>query len=445
METNIAKVTEEATKIKVEISTPEEIPEPDFDFEDLIREHYKRFPRTAALVENPKYAKALLNPLKMLYLVPIAIFKVKLNTILSLKWFNYIKIWTLLLLAAIPNTVFVYLAFAKDKILGDTTFSVIIPIFVSIFFALWYMKFTHDGYFGLIIEKKVEWIEQPVREYYNKYYERKLSLHPVLVIISILSGLGITVPVFYYALSMANGTAIAFGILSFIFNPILMYVFYLSLYYTTLNTKIYAKVLNAIKDKIDIYLNEYGTLLNTENYEIIWALGDTPGRSIRQLENIPIAGILSALIVTIAMVMGAIDQFILGIVKGKMPTITIPLLFKTPVSLNVVVVLISLLIAAVMVIIVVLPLYIFSIKMKKFKVKALIELDNYIFASVMEFEQKYADMAKQETVTIFSLREYISSMRTIPISTGKIIKSFTAVILWLLNVRKIIKAFAGGG
>ncbi|MHA1303782.1 MAG: hypothetical protein ACTSQE_07805 [Candidatus Heimdallarchaeaceae archaeon] len=440
MEISSSKVP--SISIKAKVSITKELKEPEFEFERLIQEHYRRFPRTAALVENPKYAKALMNPLSTFFLVPIAIFKVKLNTILSLKWTNYFKLWIFLIIFSIPNTIFMYLTFKADKILGDITFSVIIPILVSVLFAMWYMKFTHDGYFGLILEKKVEWLEKPVKEYYNRYYDKRFSLNLVIVILALITGIGINIPVLIYALSQANQAAFVFGIISCLFNPIIMYIFYLSIQYTILNTRIYSRVLKTIKNKINVYLEEYGTLLNTENYEIIWALGDTPGRSIRQLENIPIAGVLSALIVTIAMVMGVINQFILGIVGGQMPTVSIPLISPNPLSLTAIIVIISLLIAAIMVTIVVFPLYIFRGKMRKFKIKALMELDNYIFASVMEFEQKYTELAKRETVTIFSLREYISSMRTIPISTGKIIKSITAVAVWFANVRKIIKAFS---
>jgi len=331
-----------------------------------------------------------------------------------------------------------YLTFKSNKILGDITFSVIIPILVSSLVALWYLKFTHDGFFGLIIEKKVEWLEKPVKEYYDKYYDKKFSLNVVLVILSVLTSLGVGIPVLIYASSQGLQSAIIFGIIGMICNLLVFYIFYLSLQYTILNTKIYSKVLNTIKNRINLYLNEYGTLLNSENYEIIWALGDTPGRSIRQLENIPIAGVISALIVTIAMLMGTINEAVLGLVKGVMPTVNI---INSQMSLNAIIATISLVIAIVMVLIVILPLYIFSSKMKKFKVKALIELDNYIFANVMEFEQRYSEFAKQETVTIFALREYISGMRTIPISAAKIIKSLTAVAVWFVNVRKIIKAF----
>ena len=424
--------------IKASLVYPESKIKPVFNFENMIVEHYKRFPRTAVLIENPKYAKALMNPLKSFYLVPIAIFKVKFNTILSMKFWNYMSLWLYILIASIPNSISMYLTFKSNKILGDITFSVIIPILVSSLVALWYLKFTHDGFFGLIIEKKVEWLEKPVKEYYDKYYDKKFSLNVVLVTLSVLTSLGVGIPVLIYASSQGLQSAIIFGIIGMICNLLVFYIFYLSLQYTILNTKIYSKVLNTIKNRINLYLNEYGTLLNSENYEIIWALGDTPGRSIRQLENIPIAGVISALIVTIAMLMGTINEAVLGLVKGVMPTVNI---INSQMSLNAIIATISLVIAIVMVLIVILPLYIFSSKMKKFKVKALIELDNYIFANVMEFEQRYSELAKQETVTIFALREYISGMRTIPISAAKIIKSLTAVAVWFVNVRKIIKAF----
>ena len=352
--------------IKASLVYPESKIKPVFNFENMIVEHYKRFPRTAVLIENPKYAKALMNPLKSFYLVPIAIFKVKFNTILSMKFWNYMSLWLYILITSIPNSISMYLTFKSNKILGDITFSVIIPILVSSLVALWYLKFTHDGFFGLIIEKKVEWLEKPVKEYYDKYYDKKFSLNVVLVILSVLTSLGVGIPVLIYASSQGLQSAIIFGIIGMICNLLVFYIFYLSLQYTILNTKIYSKVLNTIKNRINLYLNEYGTLLNSENYEIIWALGDTPGRSIRQLENIPIAGVISALIVTIAMLMGTINEAVLGLVKGVMPTVNI---INSQMSLNAIIATISLVIAIVMVLIVILPLYIFSSKMKKFKVK----------------------------------------------------------------------------
>lgn len=451
METSTSK----SISVKAKVIKPNDVEVPSFEFEDLIIEHYKKYPRTAAMVENPRYLKALENPFLYFYLIPIALFKVKLNSILALKWWDYIKLWFYVLLLFIPTIIMVIVPFQElaapldlSRIMVDLTVSVLIPLLGGVLFSLFYLKYTHDGYLGLTLEKRVEWIEKPVREYYAKYYDRYLPKNPIIIILSLLSGIGLNLPMLLITIPQTTGTnlstATTFGIISCIVSPLMFYIFYLATYYLILNTQIYSKILKTIKERLTTYLDEYGTLLNRENYDIIWALGDTPGRSIRQLENIPVAGLLSALITTIAMAMGTINLLIYGF-ASEMPRLGFPILtfIDADSPWTVMVVIISVLIAAIMFLVVYLPLNSFRVKMVKFKMKALIELDNYIFANVVEFELKYADDAKQENVTMFQLRNYISNMRTVPISTGKLLKSSMAIIVWVLNMRRIFTAVAG--
>ena len=451
METSSSK----SSSVKAKMIKPNDVEVPSFEFEDLIIEHYKKYPRTAAMVENPLYLKALENPFLYFYLVPIALFKVKLNSILALKWWNYIKLWFYVVLLFIPTIIMVIVPFQElaapldlSRIMVDLTVSVLIPLLGGVLFSLFYLKYTHDGYLGLTLEKRVEWIEKPVREYYAKYYDRYLPKNPIIIILSLLSGIGLNLPMLLITIPQTTGinlsAASAFGIISCIVSPLMFYIFYLATYYLILNTQIYSKILKTLKERLTTYLDEYGTLLNRENYDIIWALGDTPGRSIRQLENIPVAGLLSALITTIAMAMGTINLLIYGF-ASEMPQLGFPILnfIAADSPWTVMVVIISALLAAGMFLIVYLPLNSFRVKMVKFKMKALIELDNYIFANVVEFELKYAEDAKQENVTMFQLRNYISNMRTVPISTGKLLKSSMAIIVWVLNMRRIFTAVAG--
>ena len=443
--------------VKAKVVTPEFVEVPSYEFEDLIIEHYKKYPRTAAMIENPLYIKALENPFLYFFLIPIALFKVKLNSILSLKWWDFIKLWFFVAILFIPTIIMVVVPFQTiadppnlSKIMVDLTVSVLIPLLGAVLFSLFYLKYTHDGYLGLTLEKRIEWIEKPVRDYYAKYYDRYLPKNPIIIILSLISGIGINLPMLLVTIPKTTGStaslATAFGVLSCIFSPLMFYIFYLATYYLILNTSIYSKILKTLKERLTIYLDEYGTLLNRENYDIIWALGDTPGRSIRQLENIPVAGLLSALITTIAMAMGTINILIYG-TASEMPELGFPILgfIQSDAPWTVMVVLIAVILAAVMFLIVYLPLNSFRVKMRKFKIKALIELDNYIFANVVEFELKYAEDAKQENVTMFQLRQYIASMRTIPISTGKLMKSSMAVIIWVLNMRRIFLAVSGDG
>ncbi|MCK5409900.1 MAG: hypothetical protein KAJ30_06505, partial [Candidatus Heimdallarchaeota archaeon] len=177
METSTSK----SIPVKAKVIKPNDVDVPSFEFEDLIIEHYKKYPRTAAMIENPLYLKALENPFLYFYLVPIALFKVKLNSILALKWWNYIKLWFYVVLLFIPTIIMVIVPFQElaapldlSRIMIDLTVSVLIPLLGGVLFSLFYLKYTHDGYLGLTLEKRVEWIEKPVREYYAKYYDRYL-------------------------------------------------------------------------------------------------------------------------------------------------------------------------------------------------------------------------------------------------------------------------------
>ena len=447
-------------EVKAKVVQPNKIELPKFEFEDMLIEHYKKYPRTAAMVENPKYLAALQNPFKKFYLVPFALFGLKMNTILSLRWKEYLKLWIYVMILSLPTFLMTYFPFVGqigegtgNKVVVDVFASIYLPILIAVLLSLFYLKFTHDGFLGLVLEKRIEWIERPAREYYSKFYDRKIPKNPLIILLSIGTGLAINIPLILktpeiVSSELANpllnsSLSQTFGVISCILSPLWFYIFYVETYYLIQNTRLYSKILNSIKERIEVYLNEYGTLLTRENYDIIWALGDkwSKGRSIRQIENIPVSGILSALIITIAMMMGSINAIIYGI-AGKMPNIgfNVGTLLNSDDPWTVFVVIISILLALILFLIVLIPLITLRRKLKKFKIKALIELDNYIFANVVEFETRYAEEAREESVTMFQLREYIAGMRTFPISTNKIFRTIVAVVIWILNIQKIFRA-----
>ncbi|MHA1954844.1 MAG: hypothetical protein ACXAAM_04515 [Candidatus Heimdallarchaeaceae archaeon] len=451
MDSNPSKPTD----VKAKVIQPDKVELPKFEFEDMLIEHYKKYPRTAAMVENPRYLEALQNPFKKFYLVPFALFGLKMNTILSLKWKEYLKLWIYIAILSIPTFIMIYFPFVGkigevtgNKVVVDVIASIYLPIFIAVLLSLFYLKFTHDGFLGLVLEKRVEWIEEPIREYYSKFYERKIPKNPLIILLALGTGLAINIPIILSAPSIATfpgniPVSQTFGVISCILSPIWFYIFYVETYYLIQNTRLYSKILNSIKERIEVYLNEYGTLLTRENYDIIWALGDkwSKGRSIRQIENIPVSGILSALIITIAMLMGSINAIIYGI-AGRMPEIgfNIGTLLDSSAPWTVMVVIISALIAIILLLVVLIPLLSLRRRLKKFKIKALIELDNYIFANVVEFETRYAEEAREESLTMFQLREYIAGMRTFPISTNKIFRTIVAVVIWIVNIQKIFRA-----
>ncbi|MCE7746906.1 MAG: hypothetical protein GPJ51_00800 [Candidatus Heimdallarchaeota archaeon] len=456
------------TSFKAKTIVPDDIEVPSFDFENLLYEHYKKYPQTAALVEKPIYLEALMNPFKRFYLVPIALLKLKLNTILSLKWKDFLKLWIFIVLMYIPSLLFVMLPFQTNgRLLFDIIFNVGTPILIAILLSLFYMKYTHNGFLGLTLAKRVEWLEKPVREYYTKYYDRHIPKNPIIILASLATGIGIQIPMLKVAFGnnpvtsvfgnvgasilnpayFSSNAAEFFGILTCIFSPFLYYIFFVAVYFMFFNTRIYSKILKPIKQKMDVYRKEYGTLLMRENYDIIWSLGDkwSRGRTISQLENIPTAGILSALIIIIAMFMGNINQLMYSSPPPGMPTHNVNFMFlKAGQPATILVVTISALIAVLMVFYVILPLWAFSIKARKFKIKALMELDNYIFANVVEFGEKYSEEAKRENVTMLQLREYVASMRIFPISTQKIFKTIMIIAIWVINILKIIRSVGGG-
>ena len=155
--------------IKANIAEPEKMDLPKFEFEDMLIEHYKKYPRTAGMVENPTHLRALMNPFRKFYQVPFALFNLKMNTILSLKWKDYLKLWLYILVLSIPTFIMVYFPFVGqtdattgNKVVIDVTVSIYTPIFIAVFLSLFYLKFTHDGFLGLVLEERVEWIESPV-------------------------------------------------------------------------------------------------------------------------------------------------------------------------------------------------------------------------------------------------------------------------------------------
>ena len=456
METSSPK----SISVKAKNIVPDDIEVPSFDFEEMIIEHYKRFPRTAEMVEKPKFVRAIQQPFRRFYLLPFALFSLKLNTILSLRWKDFVKLFIIVTLLFIPTIIFTIIPLEEAftivpdpplanpilRWITDILFNVGTPILIAILLSLFYLKYTHDGFLGLVQAKRVEFVEKPVREYYEKYYDRPLPRNPLIILAALASGIGVQIPILNHSISNGYPAATAFGIIACIFNPLLFYIFFVAAYYMILNTRIYAKTLKPFKDRMNVYLKEYGTLLKRDNYDMIWSLGDkwSRGRSISQLENIPTAGIISTLIIIIAMGMGNTNELIYGL-KGQMPPHHVNFMFlHDGQPMTILVVTIAALAAALMVLVIFIPLISFNGKAKKFKIKALMELDNYIFANVVEFGERYSEEAKQENVQMLQLREYVSSMRTFPISTQKIFRTIMAIVLWVINILKIIRSVGGG-
>ncbi|MCG3259438.1 MAG: hypothetical protein H7644_06815, partial [Candidatus Heimdallarchaeota archaeon] len=238
------------TSFKAKTVVPEDIEVPAFDFENMLFEHYKKYPRTAAIVENPIYLEALMNPFKKFYLVPIALFKLKLNTVLSLRWKEFLKLWVYIGLMFIPTLLFVLLPFqtAGWRLLIDIIFNVGTPILIAILLSLFYLKYTHDGFLSLTLAKRVEWIEKPVREYYTKYYDRSLPKNPLIILAALATGIGIQIPMLKIAFA-GYPLAAVFGIITCILSPFLYYIFFVAVYYLFFNTRIYSKILKPIKQK----------------------------------------------------------------------------------------------------------------------------------------------------------------------------------------------------
>ena len=142
--------------------------------------------------------------------------------------------------------------------------------------------------------------------------------------------------------------------------------------------------------------------------------------------------------------MGNTNELIYGL-NGQMPNHNIEFMFlRAGQPMTILVVTLAAIAAALMVLIIFIPLIAFNSKARKFKIKALMELDNYIFANVVEFGERYSEQAKQENVQMLQLREYVASMRTFPISTQKIFRTIMAIVIWVINILKIIRSVGGG-
>ena len=133
-------------KIKVVCVYPDKTELPSYEFERLIIEHYKKYPRTAAMVEKPQYIRSLLHPFRRFYGLPAAFVNLKMNTVLNLKWLEYLKLWVYIVLLSIPNMILAISSFVgvtvttptneQKAILGDVIFSVVIPLLVAVLLSL---------------------------------------------------------------------------------------------------------------------------------------------------------------------------------------------------------------------------------------------------------------------------------------------------------------------
>ena len=423
-----------------------------FVFEPFLEEYEKNLPKDIE-PEQVHLLEQLKDPLKNIIHLPNALMKLPLSVTLSLPWKPYLIISLILFLGYLPAFILLPIGFSLMQMpTGPLVITAIIGI-IGYWSAIGSIKITFGLFSNLLNTTRFPWIAEAVKnpftETYKKSYTKKVFFYSIISLI-------IPFILFIYkalhqiiAKGVSPVSAIIGGTLStiaLIFVLPVQAILILSLITIQNNTKIYDKLIEPIKNRVVGYNEGFESILTKNNYEVVMILGDTPGHSLRELGDIPLLGLGTLVLVLnsfiynmLIPVLGEVNAFLNSAKDHKTPVLGGIVSYFSPVGfLFLILLLITVFFSLTTIII---PLFKLWWVIRKFRIKALKELDPYIFDEIQDTALGRKEQMEHEALVLFSLRQYIYQMKTSPVDPVKLTQM---VLVYIGYLFKFLPKIAGG-
>ncbi|MDH5404644.1 MAG: hypothetical protein OEY49_19235, partial [Candidatus Heimdallarchaeota archaeon] len=237
-------------------------------------------------------------------------------------------------------------------------------------------------------------------------------------------------------------------LISYFGLTLMIYVMLMSYLLVYRNTRIYDIILSTIIDRVKGYTDEHESILTKKNYEVVGVLSDTPGLSIRSLGDIPVGGLSAAIFVVNAAIFLLFSPFL---IEGPVADFFLKLIQNfqrmadsDPTGLSLVIVLGIFLSSLAAFGAVLMPLIRITRVMSAFKVKALIELDPFLFEEITSVALKRDTIITNETQVLFMLRSYIHTMKVSPVHPIRVVQLVLLAILYAYRAVPVIIGLISG-
>ncbi len=422
-----------------------------FEFEDFLAKHEKALPRDIE-PEQAELLEKLRTPLKNPQSIIPGLKELPLKALLNLPWKPYLQIMLLIFMLYIPSFVLLGIGF---KFLGIPLGPIVIVMVIGIvgyWAGAFTLKFSFSLFQHLLEVARFPWIADAVKDPLESAY-RKNRTKKTLTLALLLMGLPTVLFIVKFFDQLSSGATsgsnailgLVLSILSLLFVVPAQAVLLLSLIMSQKNTTIYDHLLQPIKNRVVGYNEGFESILTKNNYEVVMILGDTPGHSIRELGDIPLVGLASLVLVLNAFVynlmipiIGEVNDLLIKAQQDNTPIIGWLVTRFSPIGFLFFMLLLITVLASLTTI--VLPLIKLWWVIRKFRLKALSELDPFLFDEITDTALGRKEKMEEEAHVVFALREYIYQMKTSPVDP---IRLAQITILYTFYVWRGLPKIAG--
>ncbi len=400
-----------------------------FDFEEFLDEHEENLPQGL----DPQYLSlipVLENPIHNIRKLPKALSRMPMNAVIHQKWRIVYGLLGLILLLGIPSLSLIIHAgslYKKTDVASVLVFFIVLGVAAS----PGYLKLMYSILINLIESKKAPWlveeIEGPFNDAYQSMWNRRFFIASLVIplvmelqlinIVLVNDKISSTIAVVFWIILLVIGH---FGI------SLMLYVSMLSYRYVSLNSRIYDALLQKINARVKGYTEGHESILSKKNYEVVGVLSDTPGLSVRSLGDIPILGLASSTVIFNAVFFLIFTPFFLSGGLSKPVAIAGD---GTGITFYIIIGLVISLIASFGAIIA--PIVRAWLVIRRFKIKALTELDPFLFDEITGVALKRDSIISNETQILYMLRNYIYTMKPSPVNPIRLIQIAALLTLYV--------------
>ncbi len=419
-----------------------------FDFEDFLEEVEEVLPEG---IDSNYYSliKALQNPLRNLTKLPRALSTLPINALL----FQPLK--TILIIYAIPLLIsapMMFLSIMASKLAsrGNAGTGIVFTIITIIGLVVTplYMKNLYTSFSKMIESNNVKWLTGGLNQPFTKYYHRRWP--KLFFRLSFLIPLVLEVQMFVIGLYTSstlwlNIVYIVLTLIGHVGMAIVIYANFMTLYFVRVNTKLYLELLGRITNKVKGYTDGHESILTKNTFEVVKVLADSPGLTVENLGSIPLLSFFTTVLVVNSMIFllggpllsNLIENFAIyqrnlaikalasdpdNTTKDIIEGAALALLDAKKFMFTLIFI-VAMVISFALSLTQITPIFTISGIMVRFRVKALTELDPYIYEDLTNFalNRNISEFADSTTLNLFILRQYIGSMKTRPVSLFKLI------------------------
>lgn len=405
-----------------------------FNFEDFLDSVQDELPKGI----DSSYLSLLdvvQKPWHNLRRIPEALTVLPISAYLLQSWTALIQLYIVPIILSLPLMILSIYSIIVAGTVGDAVLFMILNL-IGIIVAPYYIQTMYNTFTEMIESVKAPWLSSTISKPFTDYYQRKAPkiiiivsfLLPFIldaqVVVAVIRHAGGSFVILWYALTVL-GT-----IIGHIGTALVIAVTLIALNFVRVNSNLYDILLKKITSRVAGYTEGHASILTSDTYEVVKVLSDTPGLSVQNLGNIPVLGLLTAILVVnsvlfmlgapsivIYMTSNAQQAYNAAIVAGKSSDFAKNASLDAKVAVFtgafVIALLISVLLSTTQVL---RPVIQISSSMGKFKNKALAELDPFIYDEITNVALEKKKHMEDETQLLFILRQYIYNMKISPVN-----------------------------